>query len=70
MVADWNDVTDANDTNMTAYIAYRLAQDGATVTRNQALTELLLKGGMPASTFSTSHETPGIKTHGNYFHIL
>ena len=69
MVADWNDVTDANDTNMTAYIAYRLAQDGATVTRNQALAELMLIAGIPASTFSTSHETPGIKAHGNYFHI-
>ncbi len=70
MVADWNDVTDANDTNMTAYIAYRLAQDGATVTRNQALAELLIMAGMPHVAGSTSHNTPGIKNHGNYFHIL
>lgn len=70
MTATWADVTDANDTTMTAYIAYRLAQDGIVVTRNQALTELLLLAGMPASTFSTSNNTPGVKVHGNYFHIL
>ena len=82
MAADWADVTDANDTNMTAYIAYRLAQDGITVTRNQALAELLLIAGMPhdvgrdntyssgyTSGASTSHNSPGIKTHGNYFNL-
>lgn len=70
MTADWNDVTDANNTAMVAYISMRLSQDGATVTRNQAIAELMLLAGIPASTFSTSHETPSIKTHGNYFNIL
>ena len=67
MVADWNDVTDANNTNMTAYIAMRLAQDGATVTLDQAIAELLLMAGIPA----TGHaEHTAIKPSGNYFHIL
>lgn len=71
MVADWDDVTDDNNTNMTAYIAYRLAQDHVTVTRNEAIAELIKMAGIPPTTgASTSHGTPGIKTHGNYFHIL
>jgi len=70
MAETWSDVTTANDTNMTAYIAYRLAQDGATVTRNQALAELLSMAGMPHAAGSTSNNIPGIKNHGNYFHIL
>lgn len=63
-------LTQTNIDNVAAYIAMRLAQDGATVTNDQAIAELLLMAGIPASTFSTSHETPSIKTHGNYFHIL
>ena len=76
-------VSTANGTNMTAYIAYRLAQDNVTVTLDQAIAELLLMAGMPhdvgrdntyssgyTSGTSTSHNSPGIKTHGNYFHIL
>jgi hypothetical protein len=53
---------------MTAYIAYRLAQDNATVTLDQALAELLNMAGIPQSTAGT--RTHGIKTHGNYFHLL
>jgi hypothetical protein len=81
-MATWT-VSTANDTNMTAYLAYRLAQDGITVTLDQAIAEILLISGMPhdvgrdntystgyTSGASTSHNSPGIKTHGNYFHIL
>jgi len=68
-MATWT-VSSTNDTNMTAYIAYRAAQDGATVTLDQALAELLLMAGIPHDAGSTSQNSPGIKTHGNYFHIL
>lgn len=68
-MASWT-VSSGNDTNMTAYIAYRLAQDGATVTLDQAIAELLLKAGIPHDAGSTSFNSPGIKTHGNFFHIL
>jgi len=63
-------VTATNDTNMTAYMAYRLAQDGIVLTLDQAVAELLLKAGIPHDAGSTSFNSPGIKTHGNYFHIL
>lgn len=67
MAATWT-VTDGNNTNMTAYIAYRAAQDGATVTLDQAIAELLLMAGIPSS--GGHRESPGIKAHGNFFHIL
>jgi hypothetical protein len=57
-------VTAENDTAMTAYIAARLAQDGATVTLDQAIAELLLIGGInQAATVSG----PSVRQHGGRF---
>ena len=64
MGADWNDVTDGNNTAMVAYIANRLAQDGATVTRNQAIAELLLMAGINQAGTTSG---PGIKNNGGRF---
>jgi hypothetical protein len=64
MVADWNDVTDANAAAMTAYIAMRLAQDGATVTRNTALAELFLMAGINQAATTSG---PGVHQHGGRF---
>jgi hypothetical protein len=65
MVADWNDVTDANDTAMTAYIAMRASQDHVTITRNQAIQELLAMGGIDQSV--KGNTMYGMKSHGNRF---
>ena len=69
MSATWT-MTDANNTNMTAYIAMRLAQDGIVVSIDESVAELLARAGIPRTGGGTSHGTPAIKTHGNYFHIL
>lgn len=62
MSANWT-VTSLNDTAMTAYIAMRLAQDGATVTLDQAIAELLMIGGINQAAVSSAH-CP-IKNNGN-----
>jgi hypothetical protein len=64
MTADWNDVTDANDAAMTLYISTRLAQDHATLTRNQALAELLSMGGINQAGTSSG---PAVKPSGDGF---
>jgi hypothetical protein len=67
MTATWSDVTDANNTAMVAYIAMRLSQDHVVVTRNQALTELLLMAGMDQSVRGWSPIQ--VKPSGNRFHV-
>jgi len=59
-------VTTANNTAMTAYIAMRLAHDGATVTLDQALAELLMIGGINQAGLS-SGASGGVATHGGKF---
>ena len=49
----------------TAYIAMRLAQDGATVTADQALTELLMIGGINPATVGIASAHCPIKNNGN-----
>jgi hypothetical protein len=58
------DVTDANASAMTAYIAMRAAHDHVTVTRNQALAELLSMGGINQAGTSSG---PAVKPSGNRF---
>ena len=63
MSASWT-MTDANDTAMTAYIAMRAAQDHHTVSRDQAVAELLLMAGVTQAGTSGVH---GFKKSGNRF---
>ena len=58
--------TQANVDAFAAYIAMRLAQDGATITNDQALTELLMIGGINIAG-TTSSNAGGVKIHGGRF---
>jgi hypothetical protein len=57
-------VTQPNADAFTAYIAMRLAQDGATLTADQALTELLMIGGINIGATTSG---PSVKNHGGRF---
>lgn len=65
-MATWT-VSANNDTTMTAYIAARLAQDGATITLDQAITELLSIAGIQYGTPACTISGPGVRTHGGRF---
>ena len=59
-------VSAGNETAIIAYRAMRLAQDGATLSNDQAFAELLLMGGMDQSVRGWSPIQ--VKPSGNKFH--
>ena len=63
-MATWT-VNANNDAALTLYISMRAAQDHVTLTADQAISELLVMGGIDPATGESSG--PAVKPSGNIF---